>query len=745
MMAEIPSRSPESYPPSPEAKEGIERRRVYSSVLSGEVFFKEDGEIKSETLADKVTEGNLIVDRDAGLIRFGEEPSDEAYEALAGLKMLSLEGAQALVGEIDIKDGAILKVLKDPTTHSSYAIFKSSGPNFSSEGVGGYLRYNETDEKGNRVKIFELDHGGTVDISGGESALRYEFKLEGATEHLETVAEVNAHIVALEAEKKRLLAQKNEREQRQEEPFTPPIPEPFVPSQESPEERRLRQEAADREWELQRERDRSLAEKREHHEDLVEALNNARERFARMTADKMDRATGLLWTDKKEAAYREAEEAYDTLYKRVAATGIAYLDSKGEVAPYQHTELATLYVVEEQRKLRQRTEEVRLEALDSSKLKQWIAESRLGRLASGVALGMGTRGVLGLATGGVGWGTGIAAGAISGGVLGAFGGKRRGIRESARESMQGLGTELEELQGRITPGQDVDTILGIDKKREQAIERSRKRVARRMRRGLAQGAMYGAFGAAVGQGAAELFWGGDTASGTSNGEIGGSDAGEATGPEVKTHELSSSELLERYAGDTAAEARDIQLGEGPYRLFEDMGIPESEWEDLYRNENLMNQLIENGDAYSLEATGEQGYGWGIAHAGEMSNASIVDIYQAAGMETSVTEVVGADGHITEVDPGLAEGNNFDISPRAIESAQRLGEGLADIDSRYNSVDINANRLPEVVEIIQTNPTFMQQFDIISKDVGLVLRGEPDPQVVQQLMNQLSANGLVTTS
>jgi len=81
-------------------------------------------------------------------------------------------------------------------------------------------------------------------------------------------------------------------------------------------------------------------------------------------------------------------------------------------------------------------------------------------------------------------------------------------------------------------------------------------------------------------------------------------------------------------GETTNELPDISLNEGPYSIFDQMGVPRGQWEALYNNENLMNELIKNGDAYALT---EQGHGFGWAHAGVMKPASVEAIYKYAGI------------------------------------------------------------------------------------------------------------------
>lgn len=119
---------------------------------------------------------------------------------------------------------------------------------------------------------------------------------------------------------------------------------------------------------------------------------------------------------------------------------------------------------------------------------------------------------------------------------------------------------------------------------------------------------------------------------------------------------STDELLQHYAGDNADAALNIESGEGPYQTLQELGIPEEKWDDMFNNDELMQKLVENGDAYSLQDAGIQEHGWGWT-GNELSTDSASDLYDAAGMNTSEAMSMAESGlppTYAELTPGAQE-------------------------------------------------------------------------------------------
>jgi hypothetical protein len=127
--------------------------------------------------------------------------------------------------------------------------------------------------------------------------------------------------------------------------------------------------------------------------------------------------------------------------------------------------------------------------------------------------------------------------------------------------------------------------------------------------------------------------GGGAQVGPGNGGVGGegpSGGGQGAEPQPESptgSEVSGEQLADQYADNPDA-GIDIELGEGPYQTFDELGVPRSMWEELYRDDSLINELVNNGDAYRLT---DQGYGFGWSNTGPLSDASIEAIYRHAGI------------------------------------------------------------------------------------------------------------------
>lgn len=481
-----------------------------------------------------------------------------------------------------------------------------------------------------------------------------------------------------------------------------------------------------------------------------EALDAARDKLATATASKMNRATGLFWTKKKEAAYQEARDAYDRAYLEAGRAGLNVLEEAGHIEE-KNTEQnwATLYVVEQQRQFRLLTNEKRLEAADKRTAVRIFFESTGGRLATGLASGALVRWGLNAASVGTGWVASAVAGGAIGGVTGADEGRREGIREGAMRSNANIDSELAALYGRIDRT-SVDSILGDDQTSpEELINRERKLISRKLARRALEGAGVGAISGIVGYELMNGLLPSDTASAAEPAKEFARP--EITPPEaVEPRELSGDELLEMHADNPEA-ARDIVLNEGPYNAFQEMGIPESKWEELYRSEDLMQKLMENGDVYSLLESGDQSYGWGLAHAGELSDATVKDIYEAAGMQTTEVVDAGASGseNVAPAENTVTEAEAEAQAEAAADEARAEAIQGSNRDLASMGLEVSGLQLPNGAEL---TPAMVDHVTNIegsgfeyNSDGALTMSGEMTPTAREEIASYLGQQGIEVTT
>lgn len=411
-----------------------------------------------------------------------------------------------------------------------------------------------------------------------------------------------------------------------------------------------------------------------------------------------------------------------------------------------------------------------------------ITYGHIATLGAGFGLGYALRGGINAVTGGMGATiVGTAAGAIAGGLTAGVR-AQKGIKKSLRDTSDSDETIL----GQNVAGvEDIDVALRAHLSAEaQATRKERKKdIRRRVGKGMAAGAIAGAIGGGVadllayGPDAASINsefdslkeaasvdypnWpdmtdigdlfdgsdnGGSEASGDSagNSEVteGSADSSEvpfSDVPEIpaETATPTTEELLQHYAGDNADTAMAIEAGQGPYAAFEKLGIPESQWDDLMHNEELMERLVANENAYSLDAAGIQDYGFGLSGS-ELSPDSIQAIYEAAGMDN-----IDAAVDTAPVDTNLPESYQ-DLPPEVQEFAQQKYDVVMNIESGMGG--------EKLMEALNADPQawYNFEYDLLQAapndfylmndgHVGISHTGALSPEAIEALAKGLSQN------
>jgi len=264
--------------------------------------------------------------------------------------------------------------------------------------------------------------------------------------------------------------------------------------------------------------------------------------------------------------------------------------------------------------------------------KQRLALGRVGlAMAAGFGVGMATRAVLP----GISTLTGAVAGATTGALVSGYR-AHRDIKSGLNDIAAGMEAEML-AEDIVDQNVSFDEVLRAHLTKEASKSRNeRRRVIRgRMGKAAVRGALAGAFtgglidlaGIAAGDLSSDANAAADTHEYATKSEVA------IDRPEVQEiTPPSTDELLQHYAGDNADAALNIETGEGPYQTLQELGIPEEKWDDLFNNDELMQKLVENGDAYSLQDAGVQEHGWGWT-GNELSTDSASDLYDAAGMNT----------------------------------------------------------------------------------------------------------------
>jgi hypothetical protein len=382
-------------------------------------------------------------------------------------------------------------------------------------------------------------------------------------------------------------------------------------------------------------------------------LTSKREDLAELSYKRINSAMRMR-LPKNRKMLNEAQEEYDESLRALGRWELAGIEGNDEHAQEARQIQATELALAEMQKLRTEVNSIEEpERASTSKKRRNLG--RAGLMASSATLGIGARVVVGAGTLGVTTAIGAGVGAVTGAAVAGYRAQRdikSGLDDKTSE--EGQRSEVEALSASITGGHELDEALKsyLQSETTKAGKERRIKIAKRVGLGALEGAGFGAAGAAAGYGIAVgveaignalpdswQFWNNDV--NASDGGVDTADTAVDTGagdvPEIdpgvdEPAPPTTQDLLQQYAGDNADAALNIENGEGPYQTLQELGIPEEKWDDLFNNDELMQKLIENGDAYSLQDAGVQEHGWGWT-GNELSTESAGDLYDAAGMNT----------------------------------------------------------------------------------------------------------------
>jgi len=289
--------------------------------------------------------------------------------------------------------------------------------------------------------------------------------------------------------------------------------------------------------------------------------------------------------------------------------------------------------------------------------KQRLALGRVGlAMAAGFGVGVAARAVLP----GISTLTGAVAGATTGALVSGY----RAHRD-IKSGLNDIATDVEAgvlAENIVDQNASFDEVLRAHLTKEA--NRSRNERRRVIRKRMGKAAVRGALAGALTGGLIDIAGGMASGDFSSDANAAADTHEYATKSEVaidrpEVQEItppSTDELLQHYAGDNADAALNIETGEGPYQTLQELGIPEEKWDDLFNNDELMQKLVENGDAYSLQDAGVQEHGWGWT-GNELSTDSVSDLYDAAGMNTPEAMSMADSGlppTYAELTPGAQE-------------------------------------------------------------------------------------------
>lgn len=410
---------------------------------------------------------------------------------------------------------------------------------------------------------------------------------------------------------------------------------------------------------------RAAAEKKRSGEDvpeiskyLADDLNRTRYKLAEQTYKRINSPIGfnMLRLPKAKEELEDAQAAYDESLRTYGQWMVAGLEpdaSKQMTAELAVAEMINLraFIDSELQSTGKSAQESNASGNLLNKGKEFNIRGKkrritLGHVATaavGGGIGLGARLVAGATV------APLVASAIGGGIAGGVMGGVRAHKDTKSGLSEVSDTEKADLEKHVTT-ENLDRVLRshLSAEVEKATKERWIKIGKRALKGAGVGAAIGLAGAtagvAVGAGIDYLANGdvthaeGAAGYGTEpNPGPGEAPVDDSTGlesgeevPEMpeETTSFTTEELLHEHAGDTSEAATTIESGEGAYQTFEELGIPKDQWAELLHNDELMDKLIANGDAYEM---GQEGFG--LSHEGSLSGASIHDIYEAAGVDT----------------------------------------------------------------------------------------------------------------
>lgn len=446
----------------------------------------------------------------------------------------------------------------------------------------------------------------------------------------------------------------------------------------------------------------------------------------------------------------EAQDEYDESLRALGRWELAGIEGTDEQDQEARQIQATELALAEMQKLRSEINSIEEpERATTSRKRRNLG--RAGLIATSVTLGAGARIIVGAGTLGVTTAIGAGVGAITGAAVAGYRAQRdikHGLDDKTSE--EGQRSEVEALSASIGGGQELDEALKsyLQSETTKAGKERRMKIAKRVGFGALKGAAFGAGGAAAGYGIVAgieaagnalpeswQFWNGDV--NASDSGIDTTDTADANTPDTVEAEEptppSVQDLLQQYAGDNADAALNIETGEGPYQTLQELGIPEEKWDDLFNNDELMQKLVENGDAYSLQDAGVQEHGWGWT-GNELSQATAGDLYDAAGMNTPDAIGLAESGlppTYAELTPGAQE---FAMNHSVVTDIPN-GMGGEELMKELG-VDQNAWAQIES-DLVRNAPN---DFATIDGQIGLSHSGALSAGGVEELLKSLKQHG-----
>ena len=356
---------------------------------------------------------------------------------------------------------------------------------------------------------------------------------------------------------------------------------------------------------------------------LEKKVEDARELLAIASAKRQGKFFSF-----KSKRYEGLKKDYN---EKVQALGRRHLDEHPDYDDNDQNLVVIAFLFNEQEQLRDRTTK-ELEKTKVTKFIKWMNKGNAGtKIAKGVVIGAGA-GLAGSFLAGA-----VGAGIIAGGAVTATRFARGfALKDHDKRGMDGLDDtiDLDEYSlgesARSAPAED--RLLALTKKADADFDVGTKYEQEKRRKAALYGTALIGAGALAGYGIHQAIewgagrnltawdslkdWWNDTPDDTAS-RPGGRvpDSLPEDTPEPKAPDFSWT--------DFSPQSRVVESGEGWYQTFQELGIPESHWEDTLQNAGP--KLENAGWAYYDDAAGE----YRISHQGELSDRALTIIARSA--------------------------------------------------------------------------------------------------------------------
>jgi len=471
-------------------------------------------------------------------------------------------------------------------------------------------------------------------------------------------------------------------------------------------------------------------------------LKDKRSKLAELTYKRINSAMRMR-LPKNRKMLNEAQDEYDESLRALGRWELAGIEGTDEQDQEARQIQATELALSEMRQLRSEINSIQEpERARTSKKRRNIG--RAGLVVTSATLGMSARIIAGVGTLGATTAIGAGVGIVTGAAVAGYRAQRDlkyGLDKKTND--ESLQSEVEALSASINGGQELDEALKsyLQSETTKAGKERRIKIAKRVGWGALKGFGFGAAGAVAGYGIVSgVEWLGDAISGNDAAATADAPTYDSKADVAPVHAEpqevtapSTEDLLQQYAGDNADAALNIETGEGPYQTLQELGIPEEKWDDLFNNDELMQKLVENGDAYSLQDAGVQEHGWGWT-GNELSQATAGDLYDAAGMNTPDAIGLAESGlppTYAELTPGAQE---FAMNHSVVTDIPN-GMGGEELMKELG-VDQNAWAQIES-DLVRNAPN---DFATIDGQIGLSHSGALSAGGVEELLKSLNQHG-----